>query len=307
MSIVNNLPSYVEQNHDKLLRDVVLGASSAKHFTLQTGVKPNGTALNLLATNVVLQDGSTCGFNAAGTSTISQRIIKAPLVKVNMDFCEKTLLNSALQHEVRVAAGQKTLPFEQDFIADVIAQVALASEKLVWQGDITKTTDNTLKWSDGIIKIAKANDGVPSANKLEHDAITLSNVRSVIDSVVLAIPTEIIKDAVINLGYDVYRLYIMALQQANLYHEAGDGVDESEHLYQGSSIKIRACAGLDGTSEIIAATDKNLYYGTDMQGDEEKFDFWYSKDDQLFKLAICWGQGAQIAFPSKVIISSLGE
>jgi hypothetical protein len=142
MSIVNNLPSYVEQNHDKLLRDVVLGASSAKHFTLQTGVKPNGTALNLLATNVVLQDGSTCGFNAAGTSTISQRIIKAPLVKVNMDFCEKTLLNSALQHEVRVAAGQKTLPFEQDFIADVIAQVALASEKLVWQGDTTKTTDN---------------------------------------------------------------------------------------------------------------------------------------------------------------------
>ena len=122
MSIVNNLPSYVEQNHDKLLRDVVLGASSAKHFTLQTGVKPNGTALNLLATNVVLQDGSTCGFQAAGTSTISDRIIKAPLVKVNMDFCEKNLLNSALQHEVRVETGQKTMPFGQNFFAIVAPQ-----------------------------------------------------------------------------------------------------------------------------------------------------------------------------------------
>ena len=68
--LTTSLPAYVEQNHDTLLRDTVLGAESAKRFTLQTGVKTK-TALNLLNTSIVFQDGSSCGFNSAGTQTIS--------------------------------------------------------------------------------------------------------------------------------------------------------------------------------------------------------------------------------------------
>ncbi len=303
--LVNSLPEYVAQNHDSLLRDAVLGAESAKRFTLQTGVKTK-TALNLLNTSVVFQDGSSCGFNSAGTQTISQRTITAPVIKVNMEYCEKTLLNSCLQHEVRVAAGQKTLPFEQDFIADVVANVALGAEKLIWQGDTTLTNNAALKWTDGLLKILKANDGITvAANKLEHSAITKSNVRAAVDAVIEAIPTEILNRAEVYMGYDTYRTWIMALQAANLYHNAGDNLDAGSTKYQGSNILIKALPGLNGTSEIVAADPANFFYGTDMQNDEEKFDFWYSKDDQLFKLAIEFALGVQVAFPNKVIISSL--
>lgn len=307
MAIVNSLPSYVEQNSDTLLRDSILGSESAKMFTLQTGVKTK-TALNILNTSIEFQDGSGCGWNAAGTSTISQRTITAPIVKINQNFCEKTLLNSALQHEVRIAAGQKTLPFEQQFVADVVDNVDNGVEKMIWQGDTTKTTDKILKWTDGLIKILKADNGITvAANKITHAAITKANVRDAIDGIVEIIPTEILDKATIFIGYDVYRMWIMALQAANLFHNDGSGLDKGMAYYQGSNIKIKAVGGLNGTSEIVAGDAENFFFGTDLQGDEEKFDFWYSKDAQEFRLAIEFGIGTQVAFPNKVVMSSLAS
>jgi len=301
------LPQYVEQNHDTLLRGAILGAETAKRFTLQTGVKTK-TALNLLNTDVEFQDGSNCGFSANGSASISQRTITAPVVKVNMSFCDKKLLNSCLQHQVRIAAGQKTLPFEQDFIASVIEQVNLKVEKLVWQGDTSKTTDKDLKWTDGVLKLLKASDGITVAgNKLEHEAITKANVRNVVDSVIETIPTEILNKATVYTGYDVFRTWRMALQAANLFHEDGAGLDKAQAYYPGTNILVKPVPGLNGTSEIVAGADANFFYGTDLQGDEEKFAFWYSMDDQEFKLAIEFAVGTQIAFPNEVVISSLGE
>ena len=298
MAIVNTLPAYVEQNHDTLLRSAVLGAESAKMFTLQTGVKTN-TALNLLNTSVVFQDGSGCGFNAQGESKVSQRKISAPIVKVNMNFCDKDLLNTALQHEVRVAAGQKTLPFEEDFISDVVEQVNNATEMMVWQGD-TASEDNVLKWTDGILKHLNASDGITKAeNKLTHS----TDYVKAVDDVVLAIPTPVLKNATIWMGYDYYRAYIVAMKSANLFHYDANGVDKGETFYPGSNIKIKAVAGLDGTNTIVAGDARSFFYGTDMQGDAEKFDFWYSKDNQEFRLAIEFGLGTQVAFPNEVVIS----
>ena len=75
MSIVNSLPQYVEQTNDKLLKDAILGSKTAQMLTLQTGVKTQ-SAINLLATSVVFQDGSGCGFNANGTSTVGVELSK---------------------------------------------------------------------------------------------------------------------------------------------------------------------------------------------------------------------------------------
>lgn len=303
--IVSSLPTYVEQNSDKLLKGAILGAESAKDFTLQTGVKTK-TALNLLGTEIVFQDGSACGWNAEGTSTISQRTITAPAIKINQSFCDKVLENTCLQHDVRVAAGQKTLPFEQDFIQQIVDNVSLGVEKLIWQGDVKKTTDNTLKWGDGLIKILKAADGITvSGQKLTHAALTKANIRDAVDAVVAVIPAEVLPKSKIYMGYDTYRLYIMALQAANLYHVNGDGLDVGETTYQGSNIVIKAVAGLNGTSEIVAGAPSNFYFGTDMQNDQESFDFWYSKDAQEFRLAIELTAGAQVAYPNEVVISSL--
>lgn len=297
------LPAYVEQNGDRLLRQVMLGAESAKFMTLQTGVK-NETALNIVSTKVKYQDGSKCGFTADGESVISQRKISAPTVKVNMSWCEMELLNTCLQHEVRVAAGQKKFPFEQDFIGDVVANINADTDRMVWQGDTAKTSDNVLKWTDGILKHLKASDGITvPAQKLTFKTLTPESVVKAVDDVVLAIPAAVLADSTIFMGYDMFRLYMVGMKNAKFPHYNADGIDTGETFYAGSNIRIKALPGLIGSNTIVAGPSKNLFYGCDMLGDDEKFDLWYSKDNQEFRLAVNFDLGTQVAFPNQMVIS----
>lgn len=63
--IVTSLPAYVEEKKSELIAKSVLGGNSIDMFGLMTGVN-GATALNLLSTEITLQDGKTCGFNADG-------------------------------------------------------------------------------------------------------------------------------------------------------------------------------------------------------------------------------------------------
>ena len=300
MSVVlSELTGYIDQNRDKLIRETILGAKSAKLFNLQTGVKTK-TALNLLSgSGAVLQSGTSCGWDDAGTSTVTQRTISAPVLKVNMSFCDKDFSNTVLQYQAKVAAGTKTLPFEAEFINGVLADVALQSEKLIWQGDVESETPE-LALSDGLMKII-TEDVPEETNKVgSTDAITLSTVKAEIDAVYAAIPAAILQKATIFVGYDTFRMYVMALQALNLYHyDPSTSADAMS--YPGSVVKIEAVAGLNGTNWIVAGNPEDFFYGTDLQGDYEKFDFWYSQDNQEFRLAVQFTQGVQIAFPSQVI------
>lgn len=295
MAITNSLPQYTLENRDMLIRKSILGAVSAKRFSLQTGVKTKAQ-INLLATDVTLQDGTACGWNQAGTSTITKRDIVAPVIKINMAFCDKTLLNSALQHDVRIAAGQQKLPFEEKFVADVLADIAAKQEKLIWQGNTALNDGSYLDLADGLIKIGLADVTNVVGTTV---ALTSANIKSQVDAVFAGIDAAILDRAEIMLGVDAYRLYVMALQAANLYM-GSPAVDGMETFYPGSNVKVVAVPGLTGTNFIFGFDPLNAFYGTDLSGDEEKFDVWYSKDNQEFRLAVQFTSGVQFAIPAQV-------
>lgn len=89
--VMSSLTAYVEEKRLPLIAEAVLKAKSAGLFNLQTGVKTTA-ALNLLSTSVSLGDGSACGWNEAGTQTLSQRMLATGQVKVNMAYCDKEML-----------------------------------------------------------------------------------------------------------------------------------------------------------------------------------------------------------------------
>ena len=149
------LTAYTEEHRLPLLRKAVIGGKSAKLFNLQTGVR-GATALNLLNTSISFGDGSSCGWNEAGTASLSQRVITPGYPKVNMSLCDKQLLKYWTNYEVRIAAGQKTLPFEEDFMNGIVEGVAATLEKAIWQGDTSKSSEPNLNKFDGIVKIAGA-------------------------------------------------------------------------------------------------------------------------------------------------------
>lgn len=286
--VVKTLPDYVEENVLPLIAKSVLGAKSASLFNLQTGVK-GPTKLNLINTDVVFQDASTCGFTPEGSTTLSQRQLTPAYLKVNVEWCDKEILGTWAQYQVKVAAGQKELPFEEEFVNGVIDNVKAGIENMIYQGDSANGDE-----FDGLIKILNADGAVKVTKK--------STVYESVKATYAALPEEAIKeDTVILLGAGDFRTYIQELVAANLYHyEANDKT--GEYVIPGTDVKVIAVNGLNGTDTIIAGRLSNMFYGTDMSGDEEKFELWYSKDDRTFKLVIEFMAGVQVAYPAEVVI-----
>lgn len=287
---VSSLTQYVEEQRLPLIKKTIFAAPSIKYFNLQTGVK-HSAALNILDTTVQLGDGATCGWDEAGTSSFSQRMLEVGNYKVNMSFCDKTMLKYWNGYEVRVAAGQKSLPFEEDFVNGVIGGVKEKLEKIIWQG--VKSTDK----ADGIVTILNSAEGVIKPS-VESGATTYEKVLAVYK----AIPVKVLDKAVIFVGADTFRDLVLEMTAKNLYHYAPT-IDESLTIVlAGTTTKVIGVEGLNGTNKIVAANPENIYFGTDMEGDDEKFDLWYSQDNQEFRLAINFNAGVQVAFPDEVVL-----
>ena len=58
--IVSSLPSYVKENQDFLIKEVVFGTPTIARITPQTGIKTSAY-VNYLSAAPVLQDGKGCG------------------------------------------------------------------------------------------------------------------------------------------------------------------------------------------------------------------------------------------------------
>ena len=295
--VVTGLPSYVEQHTLPLIAKVALGAKSAKMFNLMTGV--NGpTKLNLLDSTVVFQDGSNCGWAESGSTELTQREIDPAILKVNMAFCEKKLLKTWAQYQVRIAAGDKTLPFEEEFMNNIVDNVNEALEKMIYQG-VSGQTDQF----EGLISILANSAVTPTVSGAAGSA-----VYTMIKKVYAAIPAEALKeDTVILVSDGTYRQYIQELVAANLYHhDAQEGY--GEYRLPGTNTKVIAVSGLNGTSNfdyIIAGRLSNMFYGCDMENDQEKVEFWYSKDNREFRLAIEFAAGVQVAFPDEIVVGKI--
>ena len=278
---LSQLSVYVDENKLGLIRKSVLGAKTTNYLNLQTGVVGK-TKINLLDTTVQFGDGSACGWNEAGTSTITQREINPASIKVNMSFCDKAMQKYFMNHQITVAAGRSTLPFEEDFIAGVVEGVGKKLEDAIWNG----VTINEVHY-DGFVQI------------VTKSVTTGSTVYDSVKNLYNGIPSASLRDPAIFIGIDGFRSLAGELTAKNLYHY-DPKVDEAfEMILPGTTTKVIGVPGLDGSNKAYAINTKHAFYGTDMQNDNETFDFWYSKDNQEFRLAINFVEGVQVAFPDE--------
>ena len=288
---LSGLTAYVEEQRLPLIRKTIFAAPSVKHFNLQTGIK-HAAALNILNTSVEFGDGATCGWDEAGTSEFSQRVLEVGNFKVNMSFCDKAMLKYWNGYEVRVAAGQKSLPFEEDFVNGIIDGIKSQMEKNIWQG--VKATDRM----DGILTILAAESGSTIQPSVESGATAYERVLAVYK----AIPASKLDKAEIFMGVDEFRDLVLELTAKNLYHHNPAVDSDMEIILPGTSTIVRGVSGLNETAAIVASAPDNIFYGVDMEGDDEAFDLWYSKDNQEFRLAINFNAGVQVAFPDEVVV-----
>lgn len=300
--IVTSLPEYVQNYREVLVNKFgLLGNGTRQRISIQTGVKGKA-ALNYLAMDVVLQDGSECSFTPEGTAELTQRDIETAIIKVDMEFCPRNLRGKYAEYLIRINAVEEgnKLPFEEYIMDYIIDSINDRIEMMMWQGDTTKTTDNTLKWIDGFLKLADNAEGVIdvaiASGKTAYEAIL---------EVYMALPEGILDmNPEIYVAPAIFRKFVQEMVAKNWY-QITVGAPQDEFILPGTDVKVVKTKGLAGTQNIVGTFPKNLFYGTDMEGDEEAIDLWYSKDDRVFKLEALWNSGVQIAYPDMVVLGKI--
>ena len=308
---VSTLAAYTEQNEALLVTDSVLGAKTAALIksagNVMVGVKSAET-INIMDTDAIFQAGGSCGFTASGSTTFTQRTVTVGKIKVNESLCPKDLEAKYLQKALPTGSMYDSIPFEQEFADKKAKTIASQLETALWQGDTTSGNTNLSKF-DGLVKLIGAASGVVAANASTYisgaplSTITAGNVISIFDGVYQAIPAQVVAadDMAIFCGQDVFRTYTVALKNANQFHYSIDVKADSEFVLPGTPIKVIALQGLNGTNKVYAMRISNLFLGTDLLNEEEKFEIFYAKEADQVRFVSEFKMGVNVAFPDEIV------
>lgn len=302
--VVSGLSAYVDEQRYPLLRKAILGGDSISKMVPQLGIKTKAK-INYMETDADFQDGSSCGFSPSGSTEFTQREIETGIIKEELEWCFKSLWGKYLENQYRVQADPQAMPFEAEITGELVDKISQKLEKAVWQGDKSSANANLNKF-DGLLKIL---DGASAVTENVAIASTSTSYDAV-KAVFLAIPEEILgKGVEIMVSPELYRDFAMALVDKNLYHydPANGAATDAGFLFPGTNIRVVKVQGLAGTKKIIATYWKNLYYGADLLGEEERFRLWYDEEDEMFRFRALWNSGVQVAFPDEVVVGTIAS
>lgn len=312
---VSALADYTEQNEALLVTSSVLGAKTASLIksagNVMVGVKSSET-INIMDTDAFFQAGGTCGFNASGTTSFTQRTVTVGKIAVMEALCPADLEAKYLQKALPTGSMYDSVPFEQEFTEKKAKRIASQLEKAIWQGN-TGSADGNLNKFNGLIKLIADASASVAANTSTYISggpvagITAANVIDVFDAVYKAIPAQVVAedDMTIFCGQDTFRTYTIALKNANQFHYSIDVKADSEFILPGTSIKVVAVQGLNGTNKIYAMRLSNLFLGTDLLNEEERFEMFYAKEADVVRFVAKFKIGVNVAFPDEIAFFSL--
>ena len=299
---VSALTNYVKTNEDALIKSVVLGGvkgDTIDNLSLQTGIKTK-ERLNYLNVEPSFQDGSSCGFSASGSTEFTERELETKQYKVQDQYCDRVLLGKFAEYQVKIYAQKEAsdLPFEAVLMDEIIGGINAGMEKEVWLG--TGTGSSLIK---GFVTLAASAD---SASTVAVSIESGTSVYNAIKKVVMAIPERIIDEAVVFVSPAIYRAFVQEMVEKNYFHYKNDGnVENMDITFPGTDIKVHKTIGLTGDKKhIYASSYKNMVYGCDLQGDEEKVKVWYDDNSELFKYNIRWNAGVMTYFPDMVVLGT---
>ena len=278
---VSALGTYVQENKDIILKDIVFGGEYGNTIPLMTkqlGIKTT-EKIHPSTLEAVLQDVSgECGFNPQGDLNISERSITTSQKKVNMEFCLEKLLGKFAEYKVRVGANEDALPFEAEIIDGLVKSINKQVEKGVWTDLITNTT----------AQLTVSGEGTAYERVM---------------AVYMALPEAILEDAVIFVSPATFREYVKDLVDKNFYHYNPADGDLEEIFIPGSGVKVRKAKGLaEQTDDVIFGTSpKNMIYGTDFMDNKEEIKAWFSDDNDTYRIKVRFNYGANVAFPDLVV------
>ncbi len=270
---VSALSAYIENQDFPLIAQMQATGGLAEVADIQTGIKGSSN-LQFLSTDVVFGNDA-CTRTGADTSTFSQRTLTVGAIAVSEDLCIKDLNGYWAQVLIKKgAAGEEEMPAEIEAVYMAKKMNALQNQLTIsdFQGDTTSATNN-LSYYDGLLKIVDAGSPVDGNTGAVTVAtgISSSNCLDILDGIWESTPDNISEadDLSLFVPTSVYKKYVIALKNANLFHYSGDG--EQVNLY-GTNVALRPTVGLPGAAgseRMILTRNSNIVIGMDGDADED--------------------------------------
>lgn len=304
---VSALANYTKENEALLVTSSVLGSKTASLIKSQgnvmVGVKSAET-INIMDTDAIFQSGSSCGFNASGTTTFTQRTVTVGKIKVNESLCPKDMEAKYLQKALPEGSRYDSIAFAADYTDKKSARIAAQLETAIWQGSTGSANVNLNKFQGLVTLIGSS--AVEANNTTYYGtpatSITSANVVAIVDALYRAIPAQVVAkdDMTIFMGQDVFRTYTIALKNANMFNYSFDGKADSEFYLPGTAIKVVSTPGLNGTNKLYAIRLSNLFLGTDLLNEEERFELFYAKEADQVRFVAEFKMGVNVAFLDEI-------
>lgn len=307
------LTNYIEQNELQLTSAAIFSAKTASLIeaqgNVQVGIKSAET-INVMTTDAVFQAGGTCGFSSSGTTSITQRTITVGKIKVQESICPKTFEAKYTQKALREGSTYDYMAYAAEYSAQKVERIGAALETAIWQGDTASGTANLNKF-DGFTKIIDAlgfgGSGDPiNGNTGALTTLTTGNVIAAVDGIFISLPAALLdkQDVVIFAGNDTFREYVLALRAANLFHYPVDAAN-MELVVPGTNVKLIGVNGLNGTDKMFGISMANMYLGTDLLNEQDRFELFYAKEADEMRFVVEFKLGVQVAFPDEVVYFKL--
>jgi hypothetical protein len=225
-----------------------------------------------LSTDDILKDAS-CDFTAAGTVTLTERILEVKDLQVNMSLC-KSEFHNTWQGIEQGYSSFDTLPksFADYLIGYVASKVAAKNETNFWTGDTSTPGEY-----NGIMTQVALDAGLPTAQEVAGATVTAANVIDELGKIVDAIPSTVYTkdDLHIYVSQNIARSYVRALGG---FGAAGLGANGTNAMgtqwYNNGSlsfdgVKIFVANGLaDNTA--LCAEKSNLFFGCSLLSDTQE-------------------------------------
>jgi len=308
---LTGLTAYISEQSFPMQTKALIGGRTASMLTPQLGVKGK-TKINLMDSDVVMQDGSGCAWNASGNIDLTQREIDAKQVKINMEFCPKDLNAYYWRTQMPSGTHQEALPFEEQFANYLVEKVQDEIEKVIWGGNAATGVGN-LGMFDGLL--------IPTGSFTDCNAVTTSfptaltgglsvaNILEAIERIYVETPSAAVAqgDFKIFLGTDKFRTLAAALMNGNGLSSAGGQLnnytsdfDPLRLIFPGTNVEIVGVGGLETFNAAYGMSMSNAFLGIDLDADSTSLETWYSQDDRKYKVAMEFTMGTQFAYPDQV-------
>lgn len=293
---VSGLTKFTNETSQALIQKAVATGRTMDIVTVIPGIKYKET-LNLLANTISVQN-ATCGFTSNGSVAFTQRVIEVTSLEVKESLCEKTLEQYFLGQSMK-AGSPKDEELGMILADSYINNIQNYNELQIWAGT---TASGKI---DGLLNKIVNDSGTVNVSGYTAP-FTSSTIIAGVDKVVATLPEAILNrnDLVIFGSYALYNMYTAALRTANLYQgNAGNVGSDYSCMIPGTNVKFYATTGLAGKNYLVGTYAANIVVGTDLMNENEKFDIWYSQDNDEVRVNIQWKIGVQYYFPEHIVIN----